>query len=584
MYQKYKDKNPQETVKTAQRILNKWNISVEEIWYENLGNLYSLALQIEKTDFRTFGKGTSKEFALASAYGEMLERLQNMSFFRILGSSCLKDKNLYDDDTFIEKNMESDLFHEKIEKWLGKVGNNCRDNEFIKKLENFYKKTGRSIRFYHFRGFQDEEILDIPQEIIDIYYGTNGMAAGNTFYEAFVQGLSEILERFVIKKIMKEDIVPPDVTKYIMDKMPEAKKWICDIESMGSYKIELKDLSLGMKIPAIGLILYNQKEASYFVKVAVHPTQEVATERCFTELMQGQNIKDYFAMTNAEEFEFNIKDDKNLSEIFVYGSGRYPITLFAGEPSYEPYLPSKTYLNNEEMARYLAKLVYDMGYRIYIYNATKSDIFAYQIIVPGMSEISNVLDDKVLDEYMEFEKIEDVIQKGLNNITVDEANDIILYIEKRKISGNTRLNYFLTDVRVNDDCVYGMTTINLFMCLLYMKVKKYDKASSWLEKYVNDLDRTNDISKYYYCFCLYLKLISKKVTKDVANEYIKKFYSNEIVEMINEDFCKNPFEAFAPLQCKSECKKCVHSAYCITQYEQSIYYNIRRNEKFLKEM
>lgn len=45
----------------------------------------------------------------------------------------------------------------------------------------------------------------LPEEIIKFFAGSNGLAAGNTYEEAFAQGMSELFERLVFQMIYKKD-------------------------------------------------------------------------------------------------------------------------------------------------------------------------------------------------------------------------------------------------------------------------------------------------------------------------------------------------------------------------------------------
>ena len=81
---RYKETSPQKTVKRIKEILKNNNVEVEENWTKKSSvNTYSLRLCIKGTNLGQNGKGMTKDFALASAYAEFLERYQNgMLVFR----------------------------------------------------------------------------------------------------------------------------------------------------------------------------------------------------------------------------------------------------------------------------------------------------------------------------------------------------------------------------------------------------------------------------------------------------------------------------------------------------------------------
>ena len=57
--------------------------AVETVWRNSLKGFYSVTVNIAGTDLAVNGKGVSHEYALASANGEMMERLQNFCTFRL---------------------------------------------------------------------------------------------------------------------------------------------------------------------------------------------------------------------------------------------------------------------------------------------------------------------------------------------------------------------------------------------------------------------------------------------------------------------------------------------------------------------
>ena len=78
-----KDCTPRETIEKIKKILNSFSIKVIEKRMININNSF-YSVRVELRDFPgigTNGKGITRDYALASAYGEFMERLQ--SFFLI---------------------------------------------------------------------------------------------------------------------------------------------------------------------------------------------------------------------------------------------------------------------------------------------------------------------------------------------------------------------------------------------------------------------------------------------------------------------------------------------------------------------
>ena len=76
----YKESQPLETVSKIRNILSGLSIfTYESMWCNPYPNIYSARVECESSDggFGTNGKGRNRQYTLASAYAEFIERLQN---------------------------------------------------------------------------------------------------------------------------------------------------------------------------------------------------------------------------------------------------------------------------------------------------------------------------------------------------------------------------------------------------------------------------------------------------------------------------------------------------------------------------
>ena len=73
----FKDEKPVATVCRIKQILQALGIETREQWFDSsVPYCYSLRVSVVGTTFGVNGKGLTREFALASGYGELMERLQ----------------------------------------------------------------------------------------------------------------------------------------------------------------------------------------------------------------------------------------------------------------------------------------------------------------------------------------------------------------------------------------------------------------------------------------------------------------------------------------------------------------------------
>lgn len=136
----------------------------------------------------------------------------------------------------------------------------------------------------------DQTTVYIPQSIIANLYVSNGMSAGNSKFEARVQGLSEVFERHIKNKIIAEAISLPLIPAEVMARFPTIQAAIAKLEQEG-FPILAYDASLGGKYPVICVILLNPNNGTCFASFGAHPRFQVALERTVTELLQGRSLK-----------------------------------------------------------------------------------------------------------------------------------------------------------------------------------------------------------------------------------------------------------------------------------------------------
>lgn len=174
-----KDSLPQETIQKIEKILKKIGINIivkEKFNYMNYW--HSVRLEIEGLDgVGVNGKGISEEYALASAYGELMERLQ---------SGTLVD-NLY---SAFQITPNEEYYRTEKELYRGLEQISYRINLQVHALEN--KKIWKKATYVNFVAHEE---VELPEWFIDMDCLTTGLCAGNTFYEAVVQGIFEIFER-----------------------------------------------------------------------------------------------------------------------------------------------------------------------------------------------------------------------------------------------------------------------------------------------------------------------------------------------------------------------------------------------------
>ena len=181
-FKTHKDSLPHETIKRIINILSELGIFLyEREWFSFSNNCHSLNLAaMELPGYFSNGKGVSRQYALASAYAEFMERLQS-------GFLISKNFGLMEEENFgylDEIEMEFGDYAEKNKIII----ENLTDSITMEKYKDL------KIKFLPSYEAIEGEIKYLPT-FFSFACGGNGLCAGNTSEEAICQGICEIFER-----------------------------------------------------------------------------------------------------------------------------------------------------------------------------------------------------------------------------------------------------------------------------------------------------------------------------------------------------------------------------------------------------
>ena len=282
----YKCADPLSTINRVRQALERCGLfTIEKGFYHPSANVACSRVMLGDEELLSFGvgtngKGMNMRYALASAYGEFLERLQNGMLF--------PNRQLQFSPNGLFRFGPDEILCTP-EETVAECGDIVR--------EIFNLSTDADALNLLKQAFGDKRVLCAPfaditggcvrNVPIKLFYntsGTNGMCAGNTPLEAIVHGISEIAERFAMREIYMERITPPIVPPECFEGTVIHDR----LEAMRplGYRYEIRDCSLGIGLPVIGLLLFNEKGEHTF-HLGADPRAHVALERCLTEIFQG---------------------------------------------------------------------------------------------------------------------------------------------------------------------------------------------------------------------------------------------------------------------------------------------------------
>ena len=507
-----KDAALEDTLSRFKRIATELQLDlVEEQWLNPLPDLWSVHLAIASCPaIYSNGKGSSHDAALASAYGELYERLAtHMSFADFyLGSNVSNEKFVHfpdekwtplsDDESGTP--IPPDILNVKLRELYGK------DTDLT--LESLVDLQScsfeRGVCSIPFTNARNGEIVYFPVNLLDNLYASNGMSAGNTEYEALVQGLSEILERYVKAKIIREGLTLPRVPDKIIEKYPKSAATLSALQS-DELKAICYDASLGGRYPVVCVVLFNESNGTCVASFGSHPIFEVALDRTLTELMQGRTFSD---LDGFDEPSFDLEQTSNVVNIeshFVDSTGLLPIMMFKQQPMFK-FVAWDFDGSTHDQYKALRYIIDKLGFDIYVRTYQNLGVPVYRIIVPGMSEIYPY-DDLIYNNTNANIAYQEAI---LGLPTAQETPETYAYyleeLEEESIDDDALLAKIL-GLLPDKDSPWETLRFGELKCLIALEAEDYERALEFARWTVlfNRLVFSLDRLRFYQCLIKYLE-------------------------------------------------------------------------------
>ena len=422
---RYKETTPDKTVKRIKEILKKHKIEIEENWgKKSKVGTYSLRVCIKGTNIGQNGKGMTKEYAMASGYAEFLERYQNGMFVFKPEKETQEYPFVYSADekklTVEEIVGQNDSFIEQIYRKNLEYG-----DDKLELMQWILEEKEKVICLPHY-SVKEQRVVYIPHVLSCHLCGTNGMCAGNSPEEALIEGISEILERYVTIQLLYQKVAVPEIPDEYISKFPKVQEMLQKLKSNEGYVCKLVDCSFGGKYPVAGLIILQKNTGRFGFKLGAHPDYGIAMERCFTEAAQGMDIYNYAQSCLFDFKNEDIETEENVREFVNLNVATVPYQIFAEEKTYK-FTPRKdvSNLNNNEILNQMIEELLKDGKDILIRDVSSLGFPSYRIIIPGMSEISQA---GLAGEFFSYEKLEYYL-KDLSRISLDNINDVTDHLE-----------------------------------------------------------------------------------------------------------------------------------------------------------
>lgn len=545
----FKECAPEVTVQKLKNILREMGIETEEVSFNKSEiDTFSLRVLFKGTNFGTNGKGVSKEYCEASAYAELFERFQNdlmpqgvidldkrkYSFFKAFDERILTTPEIIsDNNSFIQfyfqrRGKENAFFQEKVDMF-----NEVQRTDF---WLFGYEGSYLTLPFY---GFKRQRLEYLPYSTYGLYYGSNGMCAGNTPQEALVQGLSEIFERVAQRRILIEKPVLPDIPESYIKNYPLIDSLFTKLKKNNKkHEYFLKDCSFGGQYPVAALIIVEKNTGRFGVKLGCHPNFGIAMERCFTEATQGRDIDDYSKISYFDFNNLGVDSDYNICNSFKTGQAQFPYQVFGTNPTYEFYaFEDVSESSNEEILNEWISQILKKGYDVLIRDVSYLGFPSFQIIIPGISELQDADDRRFRALHTKFFTQRIFAEKeGVSTKNISYILATLQFFE------NIELENGVDQLFATDNFSYPCEKVGLdskyMQAMCYAFAGEYKNAENMmfdlLQTYTKR-DPNADI-RLYLGIAYFFSAMNEVKDFDKAMAYIDILFSKDIYKKIEDIF------------------------------------------------
>ncbi|RSX56096.1 YcaO cyclodehydratase, ATP-ad Mg2+-binding [Bifidobacterium dolichotidis] len=535
----FKDNPPEQTVNSLRSILQDCGLNVEEEWADpSIINTHSLRIQIPGTTIGTNGKGMTKTYAQASAYAEFFERFQNGILSKdevdIEGYKYFNDEAHWTARQIAEQ--DNGFFRLCFEK-LGMT--ECSLEEKATMIEELFcpdcaDGTYVMIPFYD---VAPHTTIYLPYIVIMMFYGTNGMSAGNTPQEAIVQALAEIIERHVQIIMYEQHPVFPEMPDSYVQQFPDVYEMLTIVRNDPTLDVSLRDCSCGGKYPVAALYVIEKDTGRYGIKLGCHPDMGIAIERAFTEMTQGNDFKAYARSRSRLDFTNDfVFDKRNIKSCFRTGHAQYPYELFGTTPTYEfTSMPDVSALTNQELLDYWTNDLLN-DYDILIRDVSITGFPSYHVIIPGISELDAVTSFDIRLQYTKH-----LIAQMLGNpeqINAQYANLMIGVLRHYMLEVGTTISSFLPD-GITVACPFrDVSDAHYLLSMCYITIEDYEHALATITEMFEYADRSENCSEvskrqitalYYY-----LQGRCMLHSHEQTMNYLTRFLSDDMYAFVND--------------------------------------------------
>lgn len=570
--EKYKDESPVKTAENIANALRSIGLDVEELWYDSgIENCWSLCCTLKGSLAPSSrGKGVTKDFARASAYGEFMERLQSGLFFykyQSIERDEAMNLHTYAPDKKYMTVQELIENGEWMDHLIDTYGNGLTREDIAYQCHMYACTDDDRILTIPFYSLFEDKYVYLPAGFAEHMYSANGCCVGNTKAEAWIHALSEIMERKGNIATLVSGTSAPEIPESVLRQFPTVSKILDKIRSYKNLDVKVFDFSNGLGIPVISTRIINKETQHYIVNTGADPILEIAIQRTLTEIMQGRNIEHITGNGNARIL--NTLSDfplaHNVLNLLESGNGFFTADFFAEEVTCDQAWAGITDYSgktNEEILPGILAYYKTLNKPIYIRNYSFLGFPCYKIIVPGFSESRAFRLHEKMQEYA----LADVVAKVLRQPVKAPVEDLALLPMFHNMiqTARSRSNNFERLAGIPMGGHFGANFLMPTLSYAAYRTGDIKNAINYIDRFLNIGLIDEKKKTYFKCIKMYLQLHSGNVSEDKIRVILGKFFPEETVV----EFYANLKEGATPydpylLDCDpTRCEACAYRANC----------------------
>jgi ribosomal protein S12 methylthiotransferase accessory factor len=571
MYTNHKDRSPSATIGAIRTILDELGIvTFERRWFEVDGQAFSVRLEADGLwkGCAVNGKGASRELALASAYAEFVERLQNGAFTETSFWAM--------PDRFAPSDACAMTVAEVCDRFPHSAGLLYTDE--AKQL-----LADRQVPCVPFYDVQSDDVAYLPLGALRATYSSTGMTAGNTPAEAIVQGIGEILERHVINQVSRDAIALPTIP---LEMVPEgfSRRVLSSLVAAG-YTVHVKDATLGGRFPVIGTLVVAPERGVHHIHFGSDPVFEIALQRSLTEFFQGQEGVD--ARLKAFPWEGEVRYSKSIEGWAQHleepgavrelrrlaftkdgsgGLGEQVLHHRPFEPScFDAFVAERS--SNEQMLAHLLRRCEELGGRVLVRDVSFLSFPAFQVHVPRWAE-DCVVDQTLAEAELETPELVR-IACNLERASVRELRrlaDALRGFMQHPALVQGPISRF-APIGATDDgqLTHTLADPDVLLFFLHLRLQEFRTAARHLGRHLGRLSAAGDDDSigYFRCAAAYMHLRASSASVSICRGTLGALFGEALTEEVLADLdpTKNPFRHQNLMSC-GDCRGCRCDGLC----------------------